>query len=313
MPDANPWVDGSPLFGEDQRYRMGPLLVDDAVDYHFNYQWPDGTRTVAEQPLEWESPTYIHQRTVVGGRDGALPGQSTVAPRTIETTCLVVAPTAEIMHRHLAHIRRILGPQRLDGLRQPVVWEQYDPGSGRRLALVCSPDGLQPMRHIPMRNGPTNAYQFVLSMVANDPWRYQAGAAEFAEIGLGNPASIGGRTYPRTYPYNYGAALPAGGEMVIVNNGDLDTPAVFRLTGPADYPVVYNVTTGRTFQVLYDIPAGVTVDVDGSTGNVTPAGIRLLSRPFMLAAGSNTIRWRTQSGVYYPDALLRVEWRSRSR
>jgi hypothetical protein len=296
------------------QFRMGPLLTDSAVDYWWNTQHEDGTYTACGEPDGWESLTYISPVDQVGGRDGGLSGPASVAPRTLECQALIVSPTPQILREHLAAIRRIFGPQGLPGPRQPVVWEQYDFATNRRLALVCRPTGMLRFVVAPgyAEGGTACVISFVLT-AANPPWKYQSGVVEANQVGLLNPGLITGRTYSKTFSYTYGAGGAVGGEMTCYNAGDLSAWPTFIVTGPGDLPIITNSTTGQEFQINKTLVGGEVVTVDSRTGQVTPSNVRLNGRPFPLAPGANTIRWRTQSGAYNASALLRLEWRSTSR
>lgn len=296
------------------RYRLGPALTEDtSLDYWFNYEYPDGTIVASSEPVGWERVDYITPLDQVGGRDGALVGPQSVAPRTVEVEALIVAPTAVLLRQHIARVRALLGPSGFAGNRPAVVWEQHDFATNRRLALVVRPAGGFVPRVIPGFTTGGLAVSLSFSLVAATPWKYQAGVAESNQVGLPNPALIGGRTYSKTYSYTYGSAVPAGGSMVVINNGDLATFPIFTITGPVDFPIITNVTTGQSFQINRNMSAGEVVTIDSALGTVTPASVRLIGRPFTLVPGGNTISWRSASGVYQAAALLRLEWRSTSR
>ncbi len=292
------------------RYRMGPLFTPDLVDFWWNVATADGATAVA-QSQGWDDNDYITPIDQVGGRDGGLLGPSSIGVKMINVSGVIVAPTAQSLRQNIRMIRRILGPQTLSGPRQPVVWEQFDHGHQQRLLLLTRPTGkfAPPVAFGFQEGGVAARISFTL-VAANPVWKYLAGNVEFAQVGLLNPALVGGRTYDKTYDWNYGAAGNPGGEMVVVNQGDLDAYPVFTVTGPADTPVIQNATTGEQFTINYDIPAGETVTVDARTGEVTPGNVRLAGRPFTLAPGANTIRWRTFVESYDPAAMLRLEWRS---
>jgi phage-related protein len=292
---------------------MGPLFTESAADYWWNTQHADGAFTAISEPEGWESVDYKLPLDEVGGRDGAFTGPQSVGPRQLECEALIVAPTAQVLRQHLASIRRIFGPQALPGPRQPVVWEQYDYDSMQRLALVTRPSGR--LRFVvapgPVPGGVAAVVGFVL-VAANPPWKYRSGEVEFDEVGLLDPGLIQGRTYDKVYDYTYGTGTAVGGEMQVFNSGNLSAWPTFYVTGPVDFPIITNATTGQLFQINKNMIAGEQVVIDSRTGQVTPSGVRLIGRPFPLAPGNNTIRWRSQSGAYDPAALLRLEWRSTS-
>lgn len=302
-----------PIPTVDCQFRMGPSFVADVgEDYWWNYRWPDGTITAAAEPVGWESVTYVTPLDQVGGRDGALTGPQSVGPRSLEIEALIVAPTAALLRQHIARVRALLGPQGLPGPRLPIVWEQHDFGTNRRLALVVRPIGDFTPVVVPgfTEGGLASAMRF--SLVAATPWKYESGASVFAQMGLQDPALVGGRTYNRTFDYTYGGSSGAGGTLVVVNNGDLPTWPTFTITGPVDFPVITNATSGLTFQVNKNLSATDVVIIDSTIGTVSPASVRLIGRPFPLVPGSNTITWRAASGTYYPAARLRLDWRSTS-
>lgn len=294
-------------------YRMGPLFTPDtANDFWWNTQLSDGSYTACAEPVGWEGVVYVTPLDEVGGRDGAFSGPQSVGPRVLEITALIVSPTAQALRQRIAQLRRVLGPQGATGRRQPVIWEQYDWASGRRLALITRPVGTfaPPVLAGYVPGG--LAAQVTFQLVApNPPWKYTSGsAAETNQVGLADPALIQGRTYNKTFDYTYGAATSIGGEMVCVNNGDLQAWPTFTVTGAVDYPIITNVTTGQEFSIVADLQSGDVVTVESRTGVVSPAATRILGSPFPLAPGANTIRWRSASGVYHADALLRLDWRS---
>lgn len=295
----------------DVRYRMGPLFTESDVDFWWNTQLEDGSYTVVGEPVGWESVNYILPLDQVGGRDGAHTGPQSVGPKELECSALVVAPNAQVLRSLLAKIRRIFGPQGVSGTRQPVIWEQHDYATGLRLALVTRPSGRLTQRVAAGHVKGGNAVKIDFTLIAsNPPLKFQSGAAQFAETGLPDASVLSGRTYDKTYDWNYGAGTNPGGELIAVNNGDSLAWPVFTVTGPANFPIITNATTGRTFQILLDIPADQQVTVNSTTGQVTPAGVRLSGRPFPLVDGPNVIRWRVIDAVYDPDARLRLEWRS---
>lgn len=296
----------------DVQYRMGPLFTESAgIDFWWNTQLADGSYTVCGEPVGWESVSYILPLDQVGGRDGAHTGPQSVGPKELECSALVVAPNAQVLRSLLARIRRLFGPQGVSGVRQPIIWEQHDWATGLRLALVTRPSGLFSPVVVPghVRGGNAVKIDFTL-IAANPPLKYQSGAAQFAETGLPDPSLLSGRTYDKTYNWTYGAGVNPGGELIATNNGDSLAWPVFTVTGPANSPIITNATTGRTFQILYNIAAGEQVVVNSTTGQVTPASVRLSGRPFPLVDGPNIIRWRVPIGSYDPNARLRLEWRS---
>lgn len=292
-------------------YRMGPLFEETpGVDFWWNTQHADGTFTACDEPPGWEGLDYITPVDQVGGRDGGLLGPSSIGPRTLNVQGMLSADTPELLRQKIAELRRILGPQTLNGPRQPVIWEQYSPGYGERVAMVTRPVGT--FDPYVAWGGTVATVRFTLT-AANPVWKYLSGAFETMQVGLLNPTLVSGRTYDKTYPFTYGTSVNPGGEMVVVNRGNIDAYPIFTIRGPANIPIITNATTGASFRVNAIVAPGASnqVVIDARTGSVTPGFVRLTGRPFTLAPGPNTIRWRIfVDSAYDPAAFLRLDWRS---
>lgn len=295
------------------QYRMGfAFEVDDETDFWWNRQLDDGTFTACEEPAGWNGLDYLTPLDQVGGRDGAFTGPPSVAPRILEITAGIVSPTPAGLHAHIGRLKRLLGPSRLPGPRPSVLWEQYEWEAGDRYALVCRPTGSFRSRVLGGPEEGGHAARITFQLVAANPvWKLRSGAVQSNQVGLLNSALVTGRTYDKTYNYTYGAGTSnPGGQMEVVNFGDLDTWANFTVTGAVNIPIITNSTTSQEFAINATLGSGEIVTIDGRTGVVDPANVRLIGRPFLLAPGTNTITWRGSDGVYHPNALLRMEWRS---
>lgn len=310
MTVANPWA-VIPVTGMEQRCRMGPLLTETPdVDFWWNTQLDNGTHTVADA-VGWPRNEYITPIDQVGGRDGGVLGPPSIAPKVLEISAVLSAPTPQALHESIERARYVLGPQTQTGPRGPVVWEQHDYRTGERLALVTRPVGIfDPVPvsgHVP--GGFVATVQFSL-VAANPVWKFKAGAIEQASAPLPNPALLGGRTYDKSYDYNYGSSTNPGGELTAINSGNLEADPLFIVQGPAVSPIITNATTGASFQILQTLADGETVTVDARTGTITPGSVRISGAPFKLVPGANTIRWRSADDLHYPAALLTLQWRS---
>jgi hypothetical protein len=286
------------------QYRLGDGFTDGADDFWWNTTHDDGTQIACDEPEGWEGVEFITPIDTAGGRDGGLDGPQSVGPRVLPVKGAIVAADAATLRRKIRQLRAKLGP------RKRVVWDQYDFGEARRMGMVCRSQG--DFRATPI---PGNQYGGVATMVtftlvaANPPWKQSSGASEFVDIGLPS-AAVTGRTYNKTYDYNYGAVTNPGGVGIAVNAGDIDAWPVFEITGPVDSPIITNETTGESFLVSGTITAGNVLTIDSRTGVVEPASYRLVGRPWSLTPGNNTVRWRATSGSFDPNANLRVIWRS---
>lgn len=292
-----------PAGSPDTQYRLGASLETEPDDLWINGTTPLGVHIAASEPEGWEGLTYLTPIDQAGGRDGGLVGPQSVGPRVLNVKGAMVAPSPAALRQQIRLLRAKLGP------RKVVVWDQFDYGENRRMGLVCRSQG--DFRAIAI-NGTANGgvaarYSFNL-VAANPPWKYGVGPADSDCVGL--PVSeVSGRTYDRSYDWNYGPTANPGGVMYLTNVGDIDSWPVIEVTGPVDMPIITNETNGGAFIITSDIPAGQVVRIDSRTGIVTPSGYRLVGRPFPLAPGQNTIRWRATSGSFTPDAQLCFTWR----
>lgn len=295
----------------DEQDRMGPLFTESpGFDFWWNRQWPNGAYTAATID-GWEGADFILPLDQVGGRDGAHTGPQSVAPRTLNITGLIVAPSDVVLYQMLAQLRRMFYPQGSTGARLPIVVERHDWVTGTRWAMITRPSGPLTPLPVPGTHKGGNAARVSFTLIAANPYKYQSGAFQSQQIGLADPSLITGRTYDKDYDYDYGAGgTSPGGEMVVVNNGDQLAWPIYYVTGEADEPIISNVTSGKSFQLDYNVPSLETVTINSGTGEISPGNIRLLGTPFPLLPGANTIRWRTASNAFHPEALLRMEWRS---
>jgi hypothetical protein len=286
------------------RYRLGDGLDVMADDFWWNAEHDDGTLTACAEPEGWEGVEFITPIDTAGGRDGGLDGPQSIGPRVLPVAGMLVARDSGTLRNKIRALRRKLGP------RKRVVWEQHDFGVGVRMGLVCRSQGDFRATPVPgsQLGGVATMVTFTL-VAANPPWKVGTGPAEFIDIGLPS-AAVTGRTYNKTYNYNYGAVVNPGGAGTAVNSGDVDAWPLFEITGPVDSPIITNETTGRAFTVSGTILAGSTLTIDARSGVVTPASFRLVGRPWSLQTGPNFIRWRATSGSFDPNANLRVIWRS---
>lgn len=285
------------------QYRMGADLIASADDLWFNTTLDDGTIIVAGEPEGWEGLSFITPLDQAGGRDGALTGPQSVAPRILAIKGALVSPDARTLRRRIATMRALLGP------RVTVVWDQHDFNVDRRMGMVCRAQGDFLATPIPghQMGGVAAPFSFTL-VAANPPWKLGMGAPDQACAGL--PAgSVSGRTYDKTFNFNYGAFTNPGGYLIADNIGDIDAWPIYTVLGPVDYPVITNDATGEGFVVNSIIPAGQTVTIDTRTGTVTPSNYRIAGRVFAIHKGSNTIRWRATSGSFDPAAQLCAIWR----
>lgn len=284
------------------QYRLGGSLIEADTDIWLNGTDAAGVRTSFAEPEGWEGLEFITPVDTAGGRDGGLIGPPSVAPRILDVEGAAVAPSPVALRRWIAALRAKLGP------RKQVVWDQLDQDTGIRYGMVCYAQGDFTAHVVPGNGGVAATIQFTL-IAANPPWKLSSGAAQELCTGLPAEQDVGGRSYDKAYDWTYGGSDPQGGFIFATNQGSITAWPVLTITGPVDTPTISNVTTGLSFVINANIGAGSSVVIDARTGLVDPALYRLVGRPWGLAEGSNTIRWRDSTGTFHPDAELCVSWR----
>lgn len=111
-------------------------------------------------------------------------------------------------------------------------------------------------------NGQGTGFRWMVPLIAPDPLKYavQQQTSSAGVAGL----SVGGRTYPRTYPMVYTTTTGVGNAAVVTNTGTAETPPVVTLTGPLGAGVwrVSNETTLRDLAINVGLAAGDTMVID---------------------------------------------------
>jgi|GEM_PF-5750205 len=143
---------------------------------------------------------------------------------------------------------------------------------------------------------------------ATDPRMFSAAESS---ISLGLVAG-GGAPFDLTFPLTFGAGSDSDGTAV--NSGTFETNWTATITGPVTTPRITLASTGEFVELDIVVPAGSTLVVSSADGSVLldgsprQAAVTLLSRFFVLPAGSNTIRFRAASGT----GSCTYAWRSAS-
>lgn len=286
------------------QYRMGAGLEENSADLWLNTQLPDGTYIACGEPEGWEGIELLTPVDTAGGRDGGLLGPPSVAPRQLTVEGAMVGPNPGALRNRIRDLRTRLRD------RSGVIWDQYDFGARQRMGLVCF--GTGDFRATPVQGnaygGVATQFRFTL-IAANPPWKYATGTADMSCTGL-PPVELNGRTYDRSYDWDYGGLNIDSGTIYATNDGDVEAWPVIVFTGPVDNPIISNDTTGMGFMVSGVYDSDDEVRIDTRTGVVTPSNVRLVGRPFPLVPGLNTVRWRATSGSYDEQAQLCLTWRS---
>lgn len=148
-----------------------------------------------------------------------------------------------------------------------------------------------------------------VQLEASDPSKY--GPEQSATTGLALGAA--GRSYPRHYPWSYGAG-GSGGMIQALNIGSRDSFPVATISGPVPSPTIEHVDLGMHVKVGLDLAAEDLLVVDFQAQTITLFGVSRYyaitgdSDWFALRPGMNNIRYT--AAAFLPDTRLTLRWRS---
>lgn len=154
---------------------------------------------------------------------------------------------------------------------------------------------------IPLTIFPGNLLQFGVSLFSADPRLYTT----TLNAGSYDPTSSGsgGLTFGLDFPLVFNASLTSG-QLSVTNEGNIDSPPVFIITGPVTNPIIDNDSTGDSiYTQSLALTAGQTLTLDVQSREVTLDGGT--SRPdlidvsltdwFNIVPGTNLLRLRGSS------------------
>jgi hypothetical protein len=267
--------------------------------------------TVDDHDVEWivtgedgwsSSPPIRPSQEDKTAGDGAWAGPGFYGARVVSLTGVALARDRAAMLAAKDRLHAAIGP------RAPVPLVVAEAHLTRQ-AIVRLSD------QIDITDKGARAFDWGLTMVAADPRRYAATATVESTL---LPASTElGRTYPRTYPWDYGGYTPGmSGSVHLTQAGDYDqTPALIEIHGPVASPRVAHVQTGRSLAFTLTIPAGqhLALDLGAKTallnGTVSRTGtLAAGSAWFLLTPGANELQFRgTDTGMPSdPDPQMTV-------
>lgn len=159
------------------------------------------------------------------------------------------------------------------------------------------------------------AFDFVLSLIAPDPRKYDATLTQLATAIPGAVVPVG-RTYPRTYPLTYPPSTTYQPVVDAFNAGNRDTGAQITITSGLDFPGIVNLDTGASLQFNLSLGPADTLAIDLLTKAVVLNGTSSRrgalftgSAWFLLQPGDNNLRMvGTPNGTGAP--AMTVQYRS---
>ena len=245
----------------------------------------DGLRGVA--------PTRVSDTQIIG-RSGVVAGIDLLDARTVELEVLVMGTSASDLEAKLTALVTAAKP----GVTHSLTYR-----AGGNVTRYTSVRVRQISAPFEVADQAGRMARVSLQLLAPDPRWFDAQQSLTTQV----TASLGGRTYPRTYPLIYTAGAP----LTVVNSGNSDADWTATLAGPLFSPAVLLVETGQMLEYTGTISAGSSVVLSPQTRTVTLNGVSafqnlgVTSEWFQLSAGTSTIRLLgTGTGT------LTISWRS---
>jgi len=155
---------------------------------------------------------------------------------------------------------------------------------------------------------------FTINLLAVDPRIYsQIETTSTIQIST----SIGGRSYPRTYPLNFGTAK-VGGNVSCNNVGNFESLPLIKIYGPVNAPEIMNVTDSNKFiKVNMVVNSGdyLEINLDSKTIMLNGTASRYLyldsgSEWFSLLSGINSLTFKDSGGnvLGYAEIKFKSSW-----
>ena len=267
-----------PIF-ETPRYYLG--------DWSGNATDAFGVDWVVTSEDGWSSspPIRPRQEDKEAG-DGSWAGPGNYGARVISLAGIAMAPNRMEMLAAKERIKACITARSKKTL-------QVEEAHRTRQALVRLTD------QIDITDKGATGFTWTLIVTADDPRRYAADTTVASTL---LPAATDvGRTYPRTYPWTYGAYTPgATGSVQIDQIGDYDqTPARITIRGPISAPRVGHIQTGRSLGFNLALAVGQTLEIDLGAktalldGTASRVGtLTSGSSWFLLVPGENELQFR---------------------
>jgi hypothetical protein len=172
---------------------------------------------------------------------------------------------------------------------KPLYWQ----ASSRQRIVFCKSLGLQYDWTTSRRTG---SIPFQVQLKAEDPNIYST-ALMMGSTPLGTPPTTG-MTFPLAFPLTYGGTGAAAyGSLMILNNGNKPTSAVFHINGAVIDPEIVHDNSGKrlSFSGTFSPSDVITVDTRNRTvllnGSYRRTILKGSSRWFNIDVGSNTVRF----------------------
>jgi len=198
-----------------------------------------------------------------GFNDGMFTGRDFYSGRTLSFIMNVFAGNGNSAQQNFQLLQAALNPvQQLSSSNGLLQWQ------------LSSTDTMQQItarvRSRKVTIDPEYTFGFIRTQItffAPDPKYYDDTATTLVINPLTSP---GGRSYSRTFNYNYGASIP--NLFTVTNNGWATTNPQITVTGPVSNPTITNTTTGQFLTVNVTLGTTDVLVLDLENKNITLNG-----------------------------------------
>lgn len=246
----------------------------------------------------WRGPTRRLTQLDRPFADGFARSRSWAGARALTFEVHMRAPTRALRDDRVGAVAAICG----DGGTVPLIGPAPDGQYQLDVEYTDAPD--------PVSINPREVrWQWLL--VAPDP--IKRSVIEYTTGAMQLPSSVGGLTFPITFPISFNAVVTSGTAQVR-NGGTADVGMILRIDGPAPQPRI-TLARGTHVQTLrcgLTVEAGQWLTIDTAARTVLLNGLvsrrGLVAGDFpVLAPGTSELSWNCDS--YEADARLTATWR----
>ena len=268
----------------------------------------DETKYLITGITGWDDmPEVVSGSAVRPRRHGSWPG-GLLAPRRVVTLDLEILGDSTTGNSNLEALTALRKAMALDDTERALTID-FEQGLGPE-EINCRVTSLI----LPMSAGYSIRRSASIEFAASDPRRY---AADWTAKTFGTRTRSVVPVYPVRYPKKY-QTYGKPGDLTAINEGGINTPPVFTITGPIIRPGITITDSKGTRKISFDLTLGagkrLVVDVQNGTARQGATSYYgdtrgALLEDMVLRPGTSTIHF-TGSGNTSQLATLNVAWRS---
>lgn len=284
-----------------------PILTDQYQlgDLVWNARDEDGVEWIVTRDDDWwTAPARRLSHYERPFADGYARSRSFAGARTLTFEVTMIAPTRALRDARLRQLAGLWRTGDTVSLTGPGV--EADSTPAQYEVLVEYSDSPDPKS--------INSTDVALQFTFVAPDGVKRSVTEYTTGALELPSSVGGLTFPITFPIAFNATVTSGSALV-TNGGTADVGMVFRIDGPAPEPriTLARGTDVQTLRCNLTVESGQWLTIDTATRSVLLND--LVSRRGLVAGtfpilnpGTSELSWDCDS--YESGARLTATWRN---